>query len=59
MAVNYTYTNGMLPELDSKLTDFITLYAFGTFQFFLALFSKICDFDQTTNLLWVYKWKKD
>jgi hypothetical protein len=34
MAVDYSYTQGQLEELDSKIKDFITLYAFGTFYFF-------------------------
>lgn len=31
MAVSYSYTNGDSEDLDSKIKDFITLYAFGTF----------------------------
>lgn len=59
MAVNYSYTKGQLEELDSKIKDFITLYAFGTFEFFCGLLGKICDFDQTSDLKWVYEFKKE
>jgi hypothetical protein len=54
MAVGYSFTNKANEDLDNKIKDFITLYAFGTFEFFLQIFGKICDFDQTADLKWVY-----
>jgi hypothetical protein len=47
MTVNYSYSGGENTALDSKVKDFILLYAFGTFDFFMQLFAKISDFDQT------------
>jgi hypothetical protein len=48
MTVNYSYSGGVDSALDSKIKDFILLYAFGTFDFFMQLFGKISDFDQTS-----------
>jgi hypothetical protein len=59
MTVNYSYSGGENTALDSKVKDFILLYAFGTFDFFMQLFAKISDFDQTAELKYVYELKAE
>jgi hypothetical protein len=56
-SINFSFTRHYLPVLDDQTQDFVMLYLVGIFAYQYEFYSKISDFDFTTNLKYLYQMK--
>jgi hypothetical protein len=47
MAFNYKLTQGYLPDVESKLKDFVLLFVFANFSLYIEMFNAIGNRDKT------------